>query len=197
MVLNIIRFFRKFINNAKIRFIKKQFENSCVIGNDFSCRDTARCYNYTGVKKNIVIGNNVEILGDLIAEENGKISIGNNTTIRGLSRIAALEGIEIGNQVIISNNVVICDNNNHPTDPSIRMEMSNSGFYSEYWSAKYSDRKKILICDNVWIGERATILKGVTIGRGSIVATCAVVTKDVPEYAIVAGNPAKVVKYLK
>lgn len=197
MIIQVVRTIRRVINNNKIRLIKKQFESSSIIGKDFSCTDTARCYNYTKVKGNIVIGNNVEILGTLIAEENGKISIGDNTTIRGNSRIAALESIEIGNQVIISNNVVICDNNNHPTDPTMRQKMSNSGFYSDYWEAKHSEKKKVVICDNVWIGERSTILKGVTIGRGSIVATCAVVTKDVPEYAIVAGNPAKVVKYLK
>ena len=55
----------------------------------------------------------------------------------------------------------------------------------------------MVIEDNVWIGQYSTVLKGVTIGRGSIVATKAVVTKDVPPYSIVAGNPAKVVKYIE
>ncbi|HBN4333859.1 TPA: maltose O-acetyltransferase, partial [Escherichia coli] len=50
------------------------------------------------------------------------------------------------------------------------------------------------IGDNVWIGFQAAILKGVTIGEGAVVAARAVVTKDVPAWSVVAGNPAKVVK---
>lgn len=53
----------------------------------------------------------------------------------------------------------------------------------------------IIVDDDVWIGQRATILSGVHIGQGAIVAAGAVVTKDVPPYAIVAGVPAKVIKY--
>lgn len=52
----------------------------------------------------------------------------------------------------------------------------------------------ITICDGVWIGARAFVLPGVTIGEGAIVAACAVVTKDVPPWTVVAGNPARVVK---
>ena len=55
----------------------------------------------------------------------------------------------------------------------------------------------IRIEDKVWIGMDALILKGVTIGEGSVVAARSVVTKDVPPYSLVAGNPARVVKSLK
>lgn len=54
----------------------------------------------------------------------------------------------------------------------------------------------IVIGDNVFIGARAIILKGVTIGEGAIVGAGSVVTKDVAEYSIVAGNPAKVIRAL-
>ena len=57
--------------------------------------------------------------------------------------------------------------------------------------------KPITICDDAWIGMNVTILKGVTIGEGAIVAACSVVTKDVPAWTIVAGNPATIVKRLK
>ena len=95
---------------------------------------------------------------------------------------------------MISNDVKIYDNNNHPISPAKRMEMSLGGFSNDNWSWKHASSAPVIIEDNVWIGQFATILKGVTIGKGSIVATRAVVTKDVPPYTIVAGNPAKVVK---
>lgn len=72
--------------------------------------------------------------------------------------------------------------------------MSLSGFYGDLWRNIYAESAPIIIEDNVWIGERAIILKGVTIGMGAIVATGAIVTKDVPPYSVVAGNPAKIVK---
>jgi len=56
-------------------------------------------------------------------------------------------------------------------------------------------KAKIIIEDDVWIGANAIILKGVTIGKGAVVAAGAIVTKDVPQYAIVGGNPAKIIKY--
>ena len=52
----------------------------------------------------------------------------------------------------------------------------------------------VVIEDNVWIGDKASILSGVTIGKGAIVACNAVVTKDVPPRSLVAGSPAKVIK---
>lgn len=55
----------------------------------------------------------------------------------------------------------------------------------------------VIIGKNVWIGDKATILPGVTIGDGSIIGANSVVTKDVPAYSVVAGNPAKIIKTIK
>ena len=59
----------------------------------------------------------------------------------------------------------------------------------------FSEEKEVIIGDDVWIGSNVTILPGVKVGSHSVIGACSVVTKDVPEYAIVAGNPAKVKKY--
>lgn len=59
----------------------------------------------------------------------------------------------------------------------------------------FSEQRPVSIEDDVWIGGRVTILPGVHIGRGAIIGAGAVVTKDVPEFAIVGGNPAKILKY--
>ncbi len=145
----------------------------------------------------VTIGHHCDIIGSIIAKCNSHISIGDFTTIRGNSIVGAACRITIGNYVIISNNVHIYDNNNHPTPPYERIKLCESGFYSALWHWSNSAKREVIICDNVWIGERSTILKGVTIGKGSIIACDSVVTHSVPEHCIVAGNPAKVVKYLE
>lgn len=157
---------------------------------------TAGCTNESGVKEHISIGHHCDIHGSLYVQENGVITIGNYTTIRAHTNVGGVERVSIGDHVIISNHVTIYDNNNHPTDPQARIEMCESGFYSSKWKWKYSDHKPVSIEDNVWIGEYSTILKGVTVGKGAIVASHSVVTKDVEPYTIVAGNPARKVKSL-
>lgn len=160
------------------------------LGLDF----TSRCI--SDYKKNVRIGNGCEIKGTLRSFQEGKIIIGDNFYMGYRSFIGAMDFIKIGNDVIISSDVRIFDNNNHPTEPEFRKKMSHSDFYGELWTWKYAAHKPIEIADNVWIGEFSAILKGVHIGQGSIVASHSVVTKDVPAYCIVAGNPAKVVKKL-
>ena len=57
------------------------------------------------------------------------------------------------------------------------------------------DKRNIIIEDDVWIGANSVILPGITIEQGAVIGAGSVVTKDVPSYAIVAGNPAKIIKY--
>ena len=190
-------FVQKVLCKCKIMIAKKLFIKACVTGKNFSCGPSSKCINKTGKKENIKIGNNCEIMAQLVAEGDASIVIGSHTTIRNHTRLFAVDKIEIGDYVIVSNNVIIYDNNNHPTSPERRMAMSKCGFYGDLWHAKHSEHSPISIRDNVWIGERAVILKGVNVGKGAIVAMGAVVTKDVPDYAVVAGNPARIVKYVQ
>lgn len=182
---------RKIFVTLKRKYKKLVFKKNSIFGKKTLFGETSSCINKGG---KIVIGDFCDIHASIIVSKDGEIHIGNYSTIRYNSKVFSCEKVIIGNHCIISNNVTICDNNNHPTDPLMRMKMCESGFYSELWDWKYSDHKPVVIKDNVWIGEGATILKGVTIGEGSIVACKSVVTKDVPPYHIVAGNPAKIVK---
>jgi acetyltransferase-like isoleucine patch superfamily enzyme len=126
---------------------------------------------------------------------NGRCTIGDFTLLNG-ALIMAEERIEIGSHCLISWNVGIADSDFHPLEPAQRLIDSQAlaPFYRDRPPRPQLQTAPVVICDNVWIGMNAVILKGVTIGENSVVAAGAVVTKSVPANAIVAGNPAAVVK---
>jgi acetyltransferase-like isoleucine patch superfamily enzyme len=125
----------------------------------------------------------------------GNVSIGKYSRIRYFSTIYHAE---IGNYSEIARNVRI-GIGQHPTN----LLSINSIFYRKKEAIRkdwvrpinFQEYKKTIIGNDVWIGADVVIMGGITIGDGAIVATRSVVTKDVPPYAIVAGVPAKVVKY--
>ena len=186
---------KKLLKKIRVRKNYNQFKKASIFGERLGLDFTSKCISKN--RNNIKIGKRCEIKGTLVSSESGKISIGDNLYMGYNTFIGAVDSITIADNVIIASNVRIFDNNNHPVEPEKRLEMSKNDFYGDLWQWKKASHKPVIINDNVWIGEYSTILKGVTIGRGSIVASHAVVTKDVPEYVIVAGNPARVVKKLK
>jgi acetyltransferase-like isoleucine patch superfamily enzyme len=115
-----------------------------------------------------------------------EIMIGDNTSIGSDCHITAINRIVIGNGVLIGKNITISDNSHGSTTtdqldiPPIKRRMVSTG--------------PVIIDDNVWIGDKATILPGVHIGLSSIIAANAVVTCDVPTGCIAAGIPAKIIK---
>ncbi len=113
--------------------------------------------------------------------ERGAITIGDYVMISPGTRISAAEQITIGHSVMMASGVYITDADWH-------------GVYDRTERAEAVT--PVIIHDNVWLGDRCTVLKGVTIGENSIVAAAAVVTADVPANVVVAGNPARVVKQL-
>ncbi len=92
--------------------------------------------------------------------------------------------VRIGHHVMMGPDVIILTQNHH--FERLDIPMCEQG---------YRPPEAVVIGDDVWIGTRAIILPGVTIGRGAIIGAGAVVTKDVPDYAIVGGVPAKVIRY--
>ena len=178
--------------------MEKNFEKNALVAHPLVLMASAVCRN-EGPSGNIMIGNHCTIGAEFIALFGGKITVGDNTYIGQGTSLQAKENITIGNNVIIANNVLLIDNNNHPVDPQKRLEMSACADFmrDEKWSWKDAASAPIVIEDNVWIGRDVRIMKGVTVGKGSVVALGAIVTKNVPPYTVVAGNPAKVVKQLE
>ncbi len=140
-------------------------------------------------KHGVRIGDNVSIQKNTIIECTGVIRnlgeglvIGNNTGIAQGAFIQVRGKVVIGNDVIFGPNVSIFSETHNFDDPNIPVHLQGE------------TRKGVTIEDGAWIGTRAVILDGITVGRNSIVAAGAVVTKDVPPGAIVGGVPAKVLK---
>lgn len=102
------------------------------------------------------------------------------------------EGVIIGNFVSIAPGVKFLLGGNHRTDT-----LSTYPFKVKILGekAEATTKGKIIVEDDVWIGMDAMILSGVTIGKGAVIAARSVIAKDVPPYSIVAGNPARVVRY--
>jgi acetyltransferase-like isoleucine patch superfamily enzyme len=152
-------------------------------------------------KKYIEIGENCQISGDFIFEiKQGKINIGSRTFIGG-GVFICVDEIEIGNDVMFAWGCTVTDNNSHSHIWSERkddvifwkqgVDENNIGAYKDWTNVK---KAKITIKNKAWIGFNSIILKGVTIGEGAIVGAGSVVTKDVPDWTIVAGNPAKIIR---
>lgn len=130
----------------------------------------------------------------LAAEENALIEIGDDTYIANASLVCS-ERISIGARVLIAGGVTIADADFHPLMPAARMAdtiaLSPVGNRQKRPAIAV---KPVVIEDDVWIGYNATILKGVRIGAGAMVAPGALVVRDVAPDTEVAGNPARVVQ---
>lgn len=116
------------------------------------------------------------------------IEIGDNCSIGEYCHITSINSIVIGNNVLTGRWVTITDNGHgETTKEHLEMAPTHRPLFS---------KGKVVIDDNVWIGDKATILAGVHIGMGAVIAANSVVTKDVPSFSVVGGNPAKVLKQL-
>jgi len=127
----------------------------------------------------------------------GSVRIGAYALVHG-ARLICDDEIEIGDYTLVSWNVVLMDSYRFDSSPAIRraqlIRLAKGG---EWLSLNQAKARPIRVGCKVWIGFDACILPGVTIGDGAIVGARSVVTRDVPPYTIVAGNPAQVVRQIK
>jgi acetyltransferase-like isoleucine patch superfamily enzyme len=154
-----------------------------------------RIENETSDRSRISIGANTHVLSHLqVFPHGGRIAVGDDCYLGEETRIWSMDTVTIGNRVLISHGVNIHDHNAHSLSARKRRDHL-SAIHRTGHPTILEDviAKAVAIEDDAWIGFNATVLKGVRIGRGAIVGACAVVTKNVPAFAIVAGNPGVVV----
>ena len=147
------------------------------IGNNAVLRSRSR-HNAIGINHSIILRTQ---------QPGAKIVIGSNTGISG-GAICARELVMIGDNCLIGSNVVITDNDFHPVKPENRRHNHDPADIPA---------KPVTIHSNVWIGADSYILKGVTIGSNSVIGAMSVVTMDVPENCVAAGNPAKIIRKIE
>lgn len=149
---------------------------TCVIGNNFKMNN--------GLKGN-PIGRPQPCT--FVVDRNARLEIGSNVGISSTA-IVAHSYVKIGNHVKIGGGVCIYDTDFHSLDAHERSD--------EQLDRSYEKKSPVIIEDYAFIGAHSTILKGVTIGKNSIIGACSVVTKSIPPNEIWAGNPARFIKSL-
>jgi acetyltransferase-like isoleucine patch superfamily enzyme len=191
----------EFLRGALKKYKFKSVKGFCFIGSNVkiefgyhisigrSCIFEQDVYINAFSHNGILLGDNVTIAKKTILQCTGVVShkgvgitIGNNCAIGALSYLGGQGGIKIGNDVLMGPGVKIFSENHNfdSRDICIRKQGVN--------------RSSVIINDNCWIGSGATILNGVEIGSGSIIAAGAVVTKSTPVNSISAGIPARIIR---
>jgi acetyltransferase-like isoleucine patch superfamily enzyme len=140
----------------------------------------ARSHLFVAATATLAVHGAVEVFAGarVVVDDGATLSIGSGY-INSDARIQCFSSITIGRDVAIAEQVIIRDSDSHQLKSPAGESVSTA---------------PICIADHVWIGMRAVILKGVTIGDGAVIAAGAVVTRDVPDRALVAGVPAKVIR---
>lgn len=111
------------------------------------------------------------------------LELGSNVTIQPMTYIEASGGVKIGSDTSLAHGVSIMSETHNTSDKEIPFKNQGMTY------------KPVVIGEDTWVGAKVTIMAGVTIGNKAIVGANSVVTKDVPDYAVVAGAPARVIKY--
>ena len=185
------------IERVRAHLAKKRVRRKCGrLGEGLVCGAGTRLYLEGASPEQISLGKYVSLLEtDLICYEKGSLSIGDYCWFSLRTQVISASSITIGPHSIFARDVYISDTNEHPLDPMLRRRETIAALESGKPPDRYlADTKPVVIGSDVWVGERAVILKGVTIGDAAVIAANSVVTKDVPPYSVVAGSPARVVK---
>lgn len=197
IILKIDRVWKKYLLSEKNLNARKQY--TFTGNNEYPRFGTDGQILNPGDKSKIKLGESVFIDG-IVQSMSGKgiIEIDDNSYVGPNSRIWSYVKIIVGKNVLISHNCNIFDSNCHPVNFMDRRKDYASLIRRGEGNVDGSvSCISTVIEDDVWMGANSSIMKGVTIGARSIIATGSVVTESVPVDVIVAGNPARIIKSLK
>jgi len=172
--LNNIKF--KSISTYGIPYVNVSLKGTCIIGENFNIHNGVK-YSDSGVNGRCRID----------VRDAAQLIIGNNVGMSDVT-ITCHERIIIGDNVLLGVGSHIKDTDNHSLDAKHRLNVTLD------W--KFKRTAPIIIKENAFIGAYVFIMKGVTIGSNSIIGACSVVTKNVPDNQIWAGNPAKFIRFI-
>ena len=173
--------FEKALRMLKIRWWSWRFRRHCaIVGEDLSvlgpCATTAE--GSIEVGKGLTIRSRKHNMVEISCARDGRLSLGKNVFLNQGVRIACSRQISIGDNALIGDETVILDNDYHGVGSSL------------------AKAAPVRIESDVWLGTRVMVLRGVTIGRGSVIGSGAVVTRSIPPFVFAAGVPAQVIKSL-
>lgn len=154
------------------------------------CPDLIVGKKFISIGNHTVLGRHIQLTAWLVNDTPPNISIGSNCQIGSYNHITAANSITICDGVLTGKFVTISDNSHGRPGDEDDVDISAI-------KRKVFSKGPVIVEENVWIGDKATILPNVRIGRCSIIGANSVVTKDVPPYSVVAGNPAKIIRIIK
>lgn len=151
-----------------------------------------RCKLLLANRHNIKIGYNTTFGRGTVFWAPNQMTIGDNVYIGKYCTIQA--DMDMGSNIVIANNVGLIGRYDHDYS-QVEMNIKDASWIGDVNYNFLGKNKKIIIEDDVWIGFGAVIFTGIHVHKGAIIAAGSIVTKDVPAYAIVAGNPARIKGY--
>lgn len=177
------------------RIAERLKRRRCVVGSGSMLLPSSRVENFLRHADAIVIGSNARIAGELLVfAHGGRIQIGDDCFVGEGTRIWSANSVTIGHRVLISHGVNIHDTNSHSISAaSRRAHMAAIRLIGHPPNLSDVVDSPVVVEDDVWIGFNAIVLKGVRIGRGSIIGAASLVSRDVPPYSIMVGNPSRCV----
>jgi virginiamycin A acetyltransferase len=177
-------------NICRLDLLHRKIKNSKILGSVSIGKNTL--IRDSTLASGVIIGDNSKISSAIIS---GEVVVGRNTTISGPATgiYSLINPIKIGNFCSIARGVAIQEYD-HQID-RLTSHFIFQNVFRESMVMDITSKGPILIGNDVWIGANCIILSGVKIGNGAVIAAGSVVTKDIPDFGVVAGVPAKVIKF--